>query len=361
MRVAIFGAGAGGVSAVVELGQRGHAVRLWNRREESLEPLRENRGVDYTGVLGEGRADAEAWTSDLKEAADGAEALLVCLPTTAHEGVARVLVEQGINHLPVVLNPGHTGGAMAFREVFRQSGMAPPAVAEFSTLTYVARRPDQRSVSITGVAGQVRIAALPGDEAAIEAATALYPSAAPAADVMTSGLANVNMVLHPPGAILSAAWAEATGGDFTFYVQGLTDGTGRVLRELDAERLAVARAYDVSLPDLFHEMQAIGTIEPDTNPEEGVVNAIRGGKANSAIKAPDSLDHRYYREDFHYGLQPFIVFADIAGVEVPVARSLMTLAEVLLESRGSGAGRTANSMGIDGKSRQELIELIRGG
>ncbi|MEX2525067.1 MAG: NAD/NADP octopine/nopaline dehydrogenase family protein [Gammaproteobacteria bacterium] len=360
MKVAILGAGAGAVSAVVELGLQGHAIRLWNRREESLEPLRQNRGVDYSGVLGEGRADAEVWTTDLREAVAGAEALLVCLPTTAHESVARTLADQGLNDLPVVLNPGHTGGALAFREVFRRAGMAAPPVAEFSTLTYVARRPDQRSVSTTGVAGQVRVAALPGDEAAVEAALGLYPSALPAADVMTSGLANVNMVLHPPGAILGAAWVEATGGDFTFYVQGLTDGTGRVLRKLDEERLAVARAYDVTLPDLFHEMQAIGTIEPDTDPAEGVVSAIRAGKANSAIKAPDSLDHRYYREDFHYGLQPFLVFADIAGVDVPVARSLMALAEALLESAGTDTGRTAKSMGIDGKSRQQLIEMIRG-
>lgn len=360
MKVAVLGAGAGGVSAVVDLGLRGHAVRLWNRREESLEPLKANRGVNYSGVLGEGRADAEVWTSDLQEAATGAEALLVCLPTTAHEGIARALAEQGLNDLPVVLNPGHTGGALAFRRVFKRLDVAPPPVAEFSTLTYVARRPDPRSVSVTGVAGQVRVASLPGDEAAVESAVTLYPAAVPAADVMTTGLANVNMVLHPPGAILGAAWVEATGGDFTFYVQGLTDGTGRILQRLDEERLAVARAYGVSLPDLFHEMQAIGTIEADTDPGEGLVNAIRGGKANSAIKAPDSLAHRYYREDFHYGLQPFIVFADIAGVDVPVARSLMALAEALLDDGGTEIGRTAKSMGVDGMSGQQLIEMIRG-
>ncbi len=278
MKVAILGAGAGGVSAVVDLGRRGHTVRLWNRRPESIEPLRENGGVDYTGVLGEGRAEAEFWTADLQEAAAGVEALLVCLPTTAHEGVARTLVEQGFSDLPVVLNPGHTGGVLAFRQVFRRLGVTPPPVAEFSTLTYVARRPDPRSVSITGVAGQVRVAALPGDEAAVEAAVGLYPSAVPAADVMTTGLANVNMVLHPPGAILGAAWVEATGGDFTFYVQGLTDGTGRILQRLDEERLAVARAYDVALPDLFHEMQAIGTIEADTDPGCGQRHSRRQGQ-----------------------------------------------------------------------------------
>ena len=43
-------------------------------------------------------------------------------------------------------------------------------------------------------------------------------------------LCNINMVVHPPGAILGAAWVEATGGDFTFYVQGMTPGVIELAR-----------------------------------------------------------------------------------------------------------------------------------
>ena len=49
-------------------------------------------------------------------------------------------------------------------------------------------------------------------------------------DVLACDLANVNMVLHVPGAVLGAAWVEATRGDFTFYVQGMTPGVARVMR-----------------------------------------------------------------------------------------------------------------------------------
>jgi opine dehydrogenase len=360
MKVAVLGAGGGGTSAVVDLGLRGMSVRLWNWRKESLDALRDNKGIDYAGVLGTGRAVPEFYTSDLTQAAEGADVLLVCMPTTGHENVAAAMARKGLNQLPVILNPGHTGGAFAFRQVFMRHGVQPPPIAEFSTLTYVARRPDPVSVSITGLAKQVRLAALPGDESVVAIALALYPSAVPVTNVLATGLANVNMVLHPPGAILSAAWVEATGGNFTFYVQAMTDGTGRILQQLDAERVTVARAYDVTLPDLFHEMQAIGTIEADADSRGGVVKAIRSGKANSAIKAPESLDHRYYHEDFWYGLLPFIVFADIAAVDVPVARSLLTLARTLLADGVSQVGRTAFKMGIDGKSKDELMQIING-
>ena len=80
-------------------------------------------------------------------------------------------------------------------------------------------------------------------------------------DVLACDLANVNMVLHAPGAVLAAAWVEATRGDFTFYVQGMTPGVARVMRALDDERRAVARAFGHDLPSLDAEMQAIGTVE----------------------------------------------------------------------------------------------------
>jgi len=174
------------------------------------------------------------------------------------------------------------------------------------------------------------------------------------------------MVLHPPGAMLGAAWVESSRGGFTFYVEGLPDGVGRIMTALDDERLAVARCYGHDLPDLFTEMQSIGTIESGADPSAGLAAAVRNGAANRHIKAPDSLSHRYYREDFWYGIKPFLAFAAIAGAPVPVAASLMKLAEILLGrqaiSEGRSAsfeGRSAEAMGIDGLGKDELLEWVR--
>lgn len=108
-------------------------------------------------------------------------------------------------------------------------------------------------------------------------------------DVLNSSLANLNMVLHAPGTILGAAWIEATRGDFTFYVQGMTPGVVRVMQALDAERLAVARAFGHELPALGAEMQRYGTVEASVTDTTDLVSAISGGKANQRIKAPDSF------------------------------------------------------------------------
>ncbi len=357
MIVAILGAGNGGAAAAVELGQRGFRTHWWNRSAATLAPFQRAGGIRYRGVLGEGLATPELMTSNLAEALAGAQVILICLPVPAHTPVAEALVKLGANAVPVVLNPGHTGGALEFVAVFKRHNLAPPPTAEFSTLTYVARKPQPDTVWITGAAKQVRVAALPGGAAALSRAQDLYPVATPAADVLATGLANVNMILHPPGAILGAAWVESCHGDFTFYVQGLPDGVGRIMAALDAERLAVAAAYGHRLPDLFTEMQAIGTIESDADRGAGLAAAIRGGAANSKIKAPDSLAHRYYREDFWYGLKPLLALAGIAGVRTPVARSLMQLAQLLVGD--NNPGRSAATMGIDGLSKEQLLGLVR--
>ena len=361
MHVAVIGAGAGGAAAVAEATLAGHRVSLWNRSERTLEPFIARGGVEYEGVLGEGFAEPGLMTADMGHAIDGADVALVCLPTLSHVAVARDLARAGAHRLPVVLNPGHTGGALEFAHAYAvASGGEVPPVAEFHTLSYIARKYQPARVTITGRAKFLRLGVLPGGEAAAAAATMLYPVAQRVGDVLDSSLSNLNMVLHAPGAVLGAAWVEATRGDFTFYVQGMTPGVIRVMRQLDAERIAVAAAFGHVLPGVAAEMQRYGTVEPWVTDTDDLLNAIASGEANRRIRAPDSLEHRYYREDFGHGLLPFIELARIAGVPTPVAEALYRLGGALTGTDFATAGRTATTMGIEGMDRAALLRRVRG-
>jgi opine dehydrogenase len=360
MRVSILGAGAGGAAAAVELSQAGHSVSLWGRSPDTMRPFSDAGGVEYAGVLGGGLARPHLMTSDIGAAIAQTDVVLVCLPTYSHRPLARSLAQAGLRKsIPVVLNPGHTGGALEFTQTYREFADDVPPTAEFSTLTYVARKYQPHCVTVTGRAKSVGAAALPGGEAALAAAQELFAIARPVADVLATGLANINMVLHAPGAVLGAAWVEARRGDFTFYVEGMTPGVVRVMQALDQERRAVARAFGHDLPPLVAEMQAIGTVEPAITDFDNLAAAISGGTANSKIKAPDSLAHRYYREDFGYGLLPFLAFAAIAGVATPTAHSLLQLGVALTGSDFAADGRTATRMGIAGMTRDQLITYVR--
>jgi opine dehydrogenase len=357
--VAVLGAGAGGAAATAELTLHGHGVRLWNRSPETLEPFRSTGVVRYDGVLGEGAARPDAISADLAEVLDGADVAIVCLPALAHERVAEALAASEAR-VPIVLNPGHTGGALHFRRVFRDARAALPPLAELSTLTYVARKYEPGTVTISGVAGRVRAAALPGGDEALTLARDLFPAAVPERDVLAPDLANVNLVLHTPGAILGAAWVEATRGDFLFYAEGVTDGVARVIASVDAERLAIARALGHELEPLHQEMAAIGTADAAAAQRDDLAGAIRAGAANARIRAPESLGHRYYLEDFGYGLVPLLALARLAGVDAPVARALVTVAGSLLARDLETEGLNAQRLGIEDLDRDGLLDVVAG-
>ena len=360
MKVAVLGAGAGGAASVAELTQAGHDVHFWARSAETREPHVRLGGVAYEGKLGEGVARPARITTDLKAAIDGVDVAVVVLPTFSHSAIASALAAAGWpSGKLVVLNPGHTGGALEFAETFSRSGRAAPPVVEFSTLTYVARKYRPDGVTVSGRAKKLKAAALNGGADALEIAGQLYSGLTPVADVIASDLSNVNMVLHPPGAVLAAAWVEATGGDFTFYVDAMTPGVARVLKQLDEERLAVARAFGHDLPNLIEEMKLLGTVEADVTDTGDFRAAIAGGEANKRIKGPDSLEYRYYKEDFGHGLLPFLEFARIAGVDVPVAGALYGLAQIAVGTDYRKGGRTAEAMGIAGMSKAQVIEKVR--
>ncbi|MVA99027.1 NAD/NADP octopine/nopaline dehydrogenase [Nitratireductor sp. CAU 1489] len=355
MRILVIGAGNGGAAAAVELSLAGHEVRLYARSASTLEPFSRD-GIGFTGVLGEGRLRPFGLGSDLAAAIADVEAAVVALPVYAHGAVARALAEAGWGAArPIILNPGHTGGVFEFETAYRAVRDELPPVAEFSTLAYVARKPRPDVVNVTGRAKALRAASLPSGRAALELACALFPGAYDSGDVIATGLSNVNMIVHPPGAMLGASWSEATGGDFTFYVQGMTSGVMHVMRALDAERIAVAAAFGHTLPTVIGEMRALGTVPADADPED--YGAIASGAANRLIKAPDSLDHRYYVEDFGHGLVPFTAIARIAGVPTPVADALIALCAI---ARGSGqiATRGAAEMGLVGWSRDALLARV---
>jgi opine dehydrogenase len=357
--VAVLGAGAGGLSSAVELALAGHEVRLWNRSAQTIEPYVDNGVVTFRGVLGAGTVQVSAVSTDLRLTLRGAAAVVVSLPALAHAALFDDLAEQDC-HVPVVLNPGHTGGALHARTVFARRKKSLPPVAELSTLTYVARTGVDGCVAITCRAGHVRCACLPGGDAATDVASNLFPGVTASRDVLGTSLSNINMVLHPPGAILAVAWVEAPRQDFKFYVDAMTPGVIRVMERLDAERRAVAERFGHNLPSLIEEMALVGTVDEAAAARGDTREAITGGAANRAIAAPDSLHHRYYEEDLPFALTPFTALADVAGVPVPVARSLLTIGGALLERDLVSTGLRSADLGIEGYGIEELLKIVRG-
>ena len=113
-QIAVLGAGHGGCAAAADLTRRGFGVRLHARREERLEPLRASGGIAVRGVL-EGLVPIELMTTDVAEAVEGADVIMLVVPSVAFGYYAERLASLLTPERAVFLNPGHTGGGSSFR------------------------------------------------------------------------------------------------------------------------------------------------------------------------------------------------------------------------------------------------------
>ena len=98
--VAILGAGHGGCAAAADLTLRGFAVRLHARNAERLAPLRAIGGVEVRGVH-EGLVKLPCMTTRVAEAVEGADLVMLVVPSVAHETYAKELAPLLTPELPV--------------------------------------------------------------------------------------------------------------------------------------------------------------------------------------------------------------------------------------------------------------------
>ena len=358
--VAVLGAGHGGCAAAADLGRRGYGVRLHARTAERLRPLRERGGIEARGVH-DGLVPTSLMTTDLGEAVRGADLIMLVVPSIAHEAYARALAPLLDGSQPILLNPGHTGGALHLLHELRRAGNASPIkCCETVTLTYIARMAGPATVNIFSHTTHLRFAALPGRhaDAMFALIKPLYPDIVQATSVLETGLGNINAVFHPPGMIMNAGWIERRGGDFLFYREGITAAVGRVVAAVDAERLAIARALGVPATpfiDLFHQAGLTTEAARDSG---SITRACEDSAPNRTIKAPPSLDHRYIHEDVGYGLVPMAELGRLAGVATPTIDALIRLAGLALGIDYRTDGLTLERLGLADKSPAELTRFV---
>lgn len=361
--IAVLGAGHGGCAAAADLTARGFAVRLQARRAERLAAIRAQGGIRARGVH-EGVFPVARLTTDAAEAVEGADLVMLVVPSVAHEAYARELAPLLRPGAPVFLNPGHTGGGLHFARELRRSGYRHEvATCETVTLTYIARLEAEATVGIYSYTRNLMFAAFPGRHAArLHALLApVYPEIALASSVLETGLSNMNAVFHPPGMLMNAGWIEATGGNFLFYQEGITEAVGRVVAGIDAERLAVAKALGVPARPFLETFHAAGLTTREAMLSGSVSRACRESAPNATLKSPPSLDHRYVHEDVGYGLVPMTAFAQLGGVPTPVIDAHVALLSLAAGIDYAATGLTLEKLGLAGLAPADLGRFVKEG
>lgn len=359
MRIAVLGAGNGGITMAVHLTLLGHEVSLYDKYEEAVNAFLRSKQIRLEGILGEQTVHIANVTTHLPEALVGAQMIMIVTPAYAHRELAEKLAPLLSPHLPVVLHPGRTGGALECRHVISNLQKKPcPPIAEAQTLLYACRKTGPASVALYGIKQEVDFAVLPADETPKVASLlcSIFPQFKPVHSVLETSLLNIGAIFHPAPTILNAGWIETTRGRFQHYIEGISTSVARVLEALDGERMKVAETLGIFSKSTVKWLKDVYGVEG-----ADLYKAIQANSVYRGIQAPPSLDTRYITEDVPMSLVPLTELARLAGVETPAMDAVITLATLLHGRDYRTEGRTLERMGLSGFSVEELKQFVMKG
>ena len=358
MKICVLGAGAGGTATAFDCAAHGHDVRLFDFEvfPENIAAVAAQGGIHAAGDIS-GFAGIDLAGHDIEAALDGAELVYVVGPAYSTEPFGEAAAGKLTPGQVVIVSPSSCGGALAFK---RAAGIAVDddsiRVAETSTLHYAVRltEPGKIRVFLKLKAGNL-LAALPGIHTSdiLAMISDVYNGMEGASSVMQTSLQNANPIIHPAVTLANAARIEATGGDFLFYEEGVSDATGRLIQALDEERIAIGRKLGIEvLPD------------PKMGMRQGYMLADNYGAAYRevpgflGIGAQPQLDHRYLNEDVGYGLVFMSRLAEQVGVVTPTIDAIIHVTSVLMgRDYRAEALRTPEGLGIGHLSAELLGSL----
>lgn len=353
----VMGAGHGGLAMAGHLGLMGFEVRLYNRSIQRLTAIQARGGIEITGDEVDGFGKVVLATDNPQEAVTGADVIMVVVPATAHEAIASACAPHLKDGQIIVLNPGRTFGALAFRQALIQAGCeADVMLAETQTFLYAARIMDPGEVRIFRVKNSVPLATLRAHRIpeCLRIVRKAFPQFVPGDNVFKTGFNNIGSIFHPAIMLMNTGWVEDVA-DFEFYHQGVTPAVGHILEQLDAERVAVASALGFQAITarewLYYAYDAIGS---------DLRSAMRANLGYRGIQAPHRMDMRYLTEEVPCSLVPMSSIGKKFGVAVPLMDCLITMACAMNDHDYIGEGRTVERLGIADMDLKQIHLLAIG-
>lgn len=349
----VVGAGNGGQAMAGYLAMRGFGINLWNRSAWTVDRINEFGGIQLEGHYS-GFAVPNLVTDDIDKALDGARIIMVTVPASAHSTVARTMAKSLKDGQIIVLNPGRTGGAFAFRRDLERSGCeADVLLAEAGTFLYASRTKEPGRSHIYGVKKHVSVAALPARRTmdVLRALRPAFPQFIPAESVLATSLDNMGAIFHPAPTLLNAGRIE-NNETYDHYKTGISPAVANLLHRMDEERLAIAHALGTAARSAIEWLRdTYGVAGKD------LYTAIQNNPAYDDITAPKSLDTRYINEDIPFSLIPLIALGKSAGVATPVLKSVVSLAESMFGCDYRSIGRGAEEMGVAGLNARQISKM----
>lgn len=359
MEIAVLGGGNGSYAAAADLTEKGHKVRFWRRNVEAFTPVSNSQVIKVKDSRGVREVSLYMATTDLKEAIQGVQLIVIPLPAFTQESMAKQLAPILEDDQVIFLPPG-TFGSYYMSKIIREEGSKANVIfAETGTLPYLARKHDEQTVSLSGRATRLPTGVFPShrSEFAFDILKEAYPSIEPLEDALDGALMNAGPIIHPPLILMNAGPIEHFD-KWDIHDEGTQPSIRNVHRSLDAERIRIREALGYHAPHFPLE---------DHYSEEGDEWMYGDGAHEELVNGEDwyePLDlktHRYMSEDIACGLAFLVSLGEKLNIEVPTAAGLLAIASSVVREDLRKTGRTIENLGLSDLLMEEWKEILERG
>lgn len=392
--VAVLGAGAVGRSVAADSKLGGNQVRLYDLPEFAKTSL---AGIDRTGITIEGKqwnkynftrsgtAKFDMVSTDLKKVLDGAQLVIVAIPSVGHDAFFEKLVPLLQDGMIIHIIPDNFG-SLKLRKKMRELGSTKKVIiGGWSSAPYGTRIIKEAGVDTSRVllryrAISLRGAALPStdQEAFLKSSARLgcFDSVTfgdgPASGntVLDIGFSNVNPVLHCPGTLLGVGVMENFGrvfggndkSKYSIYSYAFCESISEVQYAFYSEEVTLAHTIGVDVE--HYEKQDFFSRSNILGPEymgKGATVPFDEQYPMAIGTGPFDIHDRYITEDVPVGCHIYHELGKKFGVNTRVIDSMITIASAMVGTDFYETGVTLDELGIGQLDKQQLLDYLNQG
>ncbi|MHA1723624.1 MAG: NAD/NADP octopine/nopaline dehydrogenase family protein [Promethearchaeota archaeon] len=342
MKFCVIGAGSGGQAFAAYLSSKGYQISLYNRSYSRIAGIKKAGGITAFGCL-EGFYPIELVTQNLKLAVSDAGIILIVVPASAHESIAKKIAPFLKNGQILLLNPGRTFGAIEVKKIIRKRRKDLSIfVGETQTLLFTCRALKNNGVNILKIKNSVNFSTFPDCHVHFvhDKLVDIFPQLIPIDNYLEVTLNNIGMLLHPAITLFNVGMMDM-GKPFKFYNEGASIKICQVLEIMEYEVNKVFSKLGLRQFRFSKWAEKSYGIKSDS-----IYEAIQKIEAYKTVNAPNQLITRYLTEDVPTGLVPISSLAEFLNVEIPTIESIILLTSLLCGVNFKKMGRSLQKLGI---------------
>ena len=321
----VIGAGHGGQALAAYLQYLGNTTVLYNRTKIVVDQIKSYGGIELQGMINTMVKGVYA-TSNLKEAIERSDVIMVCIPAHAHQDIASKMAKYLKPNHKIVINPGRTLGAFMFTKYLREAGLEMDLpIAETDTFTLTSRKVRPGVSQVFARKKLVQVAALTPEHttSVYDDLVHSFPMMRPAESVIITSLSNIGMIFHPFASLMNIGRIECEE-TYLHYKEGITPTIAKFLEKLDQERIQLGEYFGYPLHSAQQWLSDVYGVASDN-----LYGALQATTQYNEISSPADINTRYIFEDIPTGIVPILELAKLANTPHKYLQLVLDLANSL--------------------------------